>query len=486
MNISRIAAAFARLHASRRGNVLMIFAFAMIPMVFATGMGVDYSRAARLQTKMNALADAAALAAVTQPMMQEPAGDACDAARNIFTVQSTDLADQGLVFKAGQTKQFKVTVTDTLPNVATPVATVCKTKAGTSSTSEILPLSRTATVSYIAASTNSFAGVLGLDTLPIAGGSTAKTTLAPYIDIHMALDTSQSMGLAATDDDAAKLWQITSAPVASGGNNRGCQFGCHVTAPGDQHANADLAAQVGAKLRVDVLREAAEDMMQTAIADEEDKKLYRFRLYRIGGFNPPADIVASGCQPLTSDIAGCSLASVKNLTLGPNDSGGTGDTNFVFMTNYLAQQIKVAGEGVQPTDPRAYLFLVTDGVADVAGGCTYGHCTRPIDPTTCDALRKKFPRLIIGVVYTTYLPVKADPLNPSSTALRDEYTQLVKKFSEFGYSSPNPADNSADIQPALEKCANPGWFYAASDGPAIHAAIQRLFSQATQTPVITH
>ena len=484
MNIRRIVAAFARLGASRRGNVLMIFAFALIPMVFATGMGVDYSRAARLQTKMNALADASALAAVTQPMMQQPAGDACDAARNIFTVQSTDLADQGLVFRAGQAKQFSITIADTLPDVANPVVTVCKVKAGTSSSSSIRPLSRTATVTYTAASTNSFAGVLGLDVLNIGGGSTAKTTLAPYIDIHMALDTSQSMGLAATDGDAAKLWQITSAPVAKGGNNRGCQFGCHVTAPEDKYANVDLAAKVGAKLRVDVLREAAQDMMQTAIDGEAGKELYRFRLYRIGA--SASDIVASGCQPLTYDIAGCSLKSVNGLTLGPNNSSGVGDTNFDSMTTYLGNQITVSGDGFQPTNPRAYLFLVTDGVSDVAGGCTYGHCTKPIDPATCDALRTKFPKLIIGVVYTTYLPVKADPLNPNSTALRNEYTNLVKKFSAAGYNSPNASDNSADIQPALEKCANPGWFYAASDGPAIHAAIQRLFSQATQTPVITH
>ena len=52
-----------RLAVHKRGNVLMIFAFAVVPMVFATGMGIDYARAARLRTKLNAIADAATMLA---------------------------------------------------------------------------------------------------------------------------------------------------------------------------------------------------------------------------------------------------------------------------------------------------------------------------------------------------------------------------------------------------------------------------------------
>ena len=48
----------------------MIMGFAVIPLTFATGMSIDYARAARLQTKLNAIADAAALSAVNQPAME--------------------------------------------------------------------------------------------------------------------------------------------------------------------------------------------------------------------------------------------------------------------------------------------------------------------------------------------------------------------------------------------------------------------------------
>ena len=41
-----------RLAGDKRGNALMIFGLSVLPLMFATGMGIDYSHAARLQTKL--------------------------------------------------------------------------------------------------------------------------------------------------------------------------------------------------------------------------------------------------------------------------------------------------------------------------------------------------------------------------------------------------------------------------------------------------
>ncbi|TPG22713.1 hypothetical protein EAH87_02645 [Sphingomonas koreensis] len=474
MNMARITDVLSRFRRNGRGNVLMIFAFAMIPMVFATAMGVDYAHAVRLQTKMNALADAAALAAVTQPMMQQTAGSACDVARNTFTTQSTPLAAEGLVFKAGQTEQFTITVSDTVPKSDASVVSTCLAKAGTTTDSGNLPLSRTAKVTYSAASTNSFGGILGMSTLPIAGTATANTTLAPYIDIYMALDTSQSMGLAATNDDALKLWKATAAA-----GSRSCTFGCHVVQyPEDQSkvtdplkrlANDQIARNNGISLRIDVLRQATQDIVQTAIDDEGgangDKKLYRFGLYRIG--ETTSDISA-----LTQDLTGKTLPDVQSLQLGMNDAGGTGDTNLPDMTNFIFPKIKYNGDGTSSEKARPFLFIVTDGVKDTKGSCVDGHCVAPIDPKTCQ--KYKDAGVTVGVVYTTYLPVYADPTNVNNHSLRPEYTDLILGIAD-------------QIAPSLKSCASsPDWFFEASDGPGIHAAIQRLFTQATQAPAITH
>ena len=53
-----------RIRRDRRGATLVIVAFAIMPLTIAVGMAIDYARAARLQTRLNAVADAAALATV--------------------------------------------------------------------------------------------------------------------------------------------------------------------------------------------------------------------------------------------------------------------------------------------------------------------------------------------------------------------------------------------------------------------------------------
>lgn len=79
-----LSAFLARLRADRRGNILMIFGFALVPITFATGMAIDYGTAMRIQTDLNAAADAAALSATSLSMMDKPLPDAEAQARIMF------------------------------------------------------------------------------------------------------------------------------------------------------------------------------------------------------------------------------------------------------------------------------------------------------------------------------------------------------------------------------------------------------------------
>jgi Flp pilus assembly protein TadG len=181
--------AFARnLFAQKRGNVLMIFAFAVVPMVFATGMGIDYARAARLRTKLNAIADAAALAAVAQPAMNNPSdADAKAVAKTMFDAQA-----QGLEGLGTYTLQpIEITHPDG-------------------------PTSRVVKVAYVATSLNTFSGVLNMNTITIGGASDATATAAPNMDFYIALDTSPSMAL-----------PTTSAGIATMDTRLQCSFACH-------------------------------------------------------------------------------------------------------------------------------------------------------------------------------------------------------------------------------------------------------------------
>jgi len=62
---------FDRLLRNRRGNVAMMYALVAPILVFGGGAAIDYGRAAQIHTKLNAAADAAALAALTPAMLQQ-------------------------------------------------------------------------------------------------------------------------------------------------------------------------------------------------------------------------------------------------------------------------------------------------------------------------------------------------------------------------------------------------------------------------------
>jgi len=190
------------LRADQRGNVLMIFGFSLVPMVFATGMGIDYARAMKAQTKLNAAADAAALSAVSQTMMNESNKAACDKAQAMFAAQARAIPG--------------VTLAADAPVISMKDADGVVLKCADASDSSGASQSRTVTVAYTGTSDNIFAGILGWATLPIGGSSDTYASVAPNIDFYIALDTSPSMAL-----------PTTSAGIKTMEDNIGCAFACH-------------------------------------------------------------------------------------------------------------------------------------------------------------------------------------------------------------------------------------------------------------------
>ena len=176
----------------KRGNVFMMLGFALIPLTFATGMGIDYARAMKTETKLNAVADAAALTAVSKSVMP-----LTDAQAQIYATQMFQIQSQALIGN----NQVQIT------NLSVQAPTDANGR-------------RTATVSYTATSPNMFAALLGVATLPIHGLSQTTNATAPNIDFYMLLDVSSSMALPTT---SAGLSQVAASNGAS------CQFACHST-----------------------------------------------------------------------------------------------------------------------------------------------------------------------------------------------------------------------------------------------------------------
>ena len=194
---------FGRLRADNRGNIAMLLGLSIIPLTFAIGFGIDYSRAEKLHTKLNAAADAAALAAVDPAMILRSNSDASAAATSMFNAQVSGLP--GIA---------SVSVTPTIVD-------------GTANSSGVLGFLRKATVTYTAQTQNLFGGILGRPTMTINGSSAATAQQPPNVNFYVAMDNSPSMLLPAT---SSGLSSITSATTTSHLSD-GCDFACHEQLP---------------------------------------------------------------------------------------------------------------------------------------------------------------------------------------------------------------------------------------------------------------
>lgn len=188
-----------RLYADRSGNIFIMMGFAIFPLMFAIGFGIDYSRAEKLETQLNAAADAAALAAVDPSMISQSNTVAAAAATAMFNAQAANLP--GLASVTLGTPVFAAVATGSLGNP------------------------RTITLSYTGTSKNVFSGILGMATLPVSGTATASASLPPSINFFIALDTSPSMLLPTTATGISNL----RAGAYSVYYKTGCDFACHST-----------------------------------------------------------------------------------------------------------------------------------------------------------------------------------------------------------------------------------------------------------------
>ena len=204
-SIASLRGFWRRLRADRQGNMLMMMGFAVIPLTLAIGFGVDYSRAERLQTQLNAIADSAALAAVAPTMLCQSSASASTAATNMFNTQAATLVG--------------------ISGTITPTVTINPSAAAAGCSGSL----RTATVTYTAKVTTLVTGMLGVKTLPIGGSAIANASQPPSINFYVAMDTSPSMLLPTTSTGITQMMagSYWGGAAASGWSPMGCDFACH-------------------------------------------------------------------------------------------------------------------------------------------------------------------------------------------------------------------------------------------------------------------
>ena len=182
---------------AREANVTLIVAASLIPTMFGLGFCIDYARAEMLQSRINAVADAAALTATDLVYIQQSAPTPHDAAVTIFSNQVRD-------YKDFTQTSLNVQVTD---------------QGGVNT-------GRTVVVTWSGTSLNMFSGILGSSALAIGGSSTAYATQAPNINFFLVMDRSPSMLLPTTSTGITSVQNATAD---------GCAFACHQQFPGTNY-----------------------------------------------------------------------------------------------------------------------------------------------------------------------------------------------------------------------------------------------------------
>lgn len=416
----------------------MISAFALLAMMIAAGVAFDYTMAARRQDKINGIADAAALAAVTSTMMQQSAATAQTRAQNVFISQLATVSG----------------VTYSLSNVS---VTATDSTSGTK-------ITRTAVVTYTASSANTFAGLLGISTSTIHGTSTAVSGQAPKTDFYLLLDTSPSMEIAATTAGINTMVANTSA-------QGGCAFGCHQSNPAADNLgnpggedNYALSRALGVTLRLDLVNAATQNLMSIAPSTASaNNTTYRAAIYTM-------DYSVSQLIGLTSNFtaAKSAAANIQPLEVYDNNcltSSNCNQDEDSYLDNGL-QTLNTAmpnpGQGTNnPGDtPQEVLFVVSEGVVD-----ELYNGSRTMDPINtlanwCSTIKARGIR--IAFLYLTYNPLPTNAF----------YNQNIAPF-------------QSQLSGVAQSCASTGLFFEVNTDGDISAAMTQVFQTAVQTSRLT-
>jgi Flp pilus assembly protein TadG len=418
------------------GNVLIWFALSAIPLIIAVGMGIDVARAYAVKVRLGAALDDAGLAVATtlDPTINTTTrlnkyfyGNF--AANQIGTATTVSMANDPVKLNA-----INVTGTATVPTT--------------------------------------FMAIAGYTSITVAA-SAQVTKRAPNIDFYVLLDSSPSMAIAATQAGINTMVSNTS-------QQGGCAFACHQsdttssgattdvkgnpTDPSTGHPmdNYALARSLSVTLRIDLLNQAAQDLMTTAQSTEtQNHAVYRMAIYTF-------DVAFNTIQTLTSSLstAQTSAANIKQLQVYNNNNLTSTNNNSDADTNYDNAMTNINstmpnpgnGSNIAGDTPQEVLFFVTDGVEDETVNGSRQESV--MDPGWCTTIKNRGIR--IAVLYTVYLPL---PTN-------SWYNNHIASF-------------QANIGPTLQSCASPGLYTQINTGGDISGALSSLFEQAVQSAYVS-
>jgi hypothetical protein len=333
---------------------------------------------------------------------------------------------------------------------------------------------RTVVVNYTASVPTAFMGIVGINTIAISGSSTAASAIPTYIDFYLLLDNTPSMGVGATPVDVTTMVNNTRDQ---------CAFACHELdiSPNDYYG---LAKKLGVTTRIDVVRSATQQLMDTANATQTVPNQFRAAIYTLGSSASSAGLTKIFALSSSLSSAKTAAANIDLMTVPYQNYASDTDTNFDNVLPAINSIIAAPGDGSSPSSPQKILFFVSDGVADAAGiTCSqptsagqdpqtkqnYTRCQEPLNVASCTAMKDR--GIKIAVLYTTYLAL---PTN-------GWYMSWIDPFNKGPY---GPSVNS-QIAANMQSCASPGYYFEVSPTDGISQAMAALFQKVVAAARIT-
>jgi Flp pilus assembly protein TadG len=535
-------ALLARFRRDKSANIAVLFAIATLPILTAVGCAVDYSFAARMKAKLQSAADAAAIASIAvnsagyraASLMTSsgpvPAG--VTEANNIFngnmatTMGYNNLSVTSTVTKTGPTLASTVTFSAQVPVTFMKVVgwqfmTVTGISKASSSQPPYLDFYLTLDVSgsmglpsttaeanrmqaispdnYVQYSTGCtlachFAPQSSACIDPAPNTPPGKTATQRYLTnnycmgyVYSRLSQTALANLINQPSTPAvtkakvpglpdAMWPGVTTNVTAGASNS-LVTGNPASLPYSLAAVSSCptdGTDSCIQLRLDAVGYAVNQLLQKASDPTVEVVPNQFRI----GIYPFIRFVDTTYAPLTSNITGSAIASAaanlaSQLDTNTNANLGSGGTHIDNALSSINTLIASVGDGSASNNTQPYVFLVTDGAQDPQtkgvpnGGWAGSNHATVIDPVAvCKPLKDR--GITISVLYIPYVAI--NPVNASFAGDEDDAAN----------------NNIPNIQPSLQACASPGFFYSASTPTGITDSLNKMFNHAVATAHVTN
>ena len=531
---ARARALIYRFRTDVRANVAIITAISAIPAFTAIGCVVDYSMASMVNAKLQAAADAAALATVSNnsPIVASARQSGSVAggsayANNFFNADVSAINNSGNM--------------NVVPNSSVTMSGITVT----------------AKVSFTAQVPTFFLGIIGYKDIALSGTSTASFNLPTYLNFYLMLDVSGSMSFPSTTAEQTRLQGVN--PDNYSNYPSGCTFACHFTAqnacgqssqgpypavgkptnpnPGG-YCQGFVISRLGTtpvtlsstctngppnncgqyvnwtnspvgscpnpgtasciQLRADavgyavgaLLQQAQDTEAQTGISNEFQVGLFPF----IQNVCYSSANSSNSCSVgLTTNLTGSTITNFAQnlaslLDTGQNATLGSGGTHFENALNTMNQKVLPSSPGNgSATNPYPYLFIVTDGSQDYQTQSAGNWSSQNWHSTSAVPYQNSAtvipPNSVTSTDYCTTMKNNGITI----AILYIPYQTIQNANASFASNEDGYANNNIpNIPPALQTCASPNFFYTASTPQDITNALQLMFNQANNTAHLTH